>query len=121
MKSGGDLSVEKKKYSGEGGQTVKNMDSPDNILDAQRREKVKDAMLHAWSSYEKYAWGHDELQVCDVTSNKLFFKLLMLPFFGCILRFHNQIIGGGIKKGSRCTKLLLGAGPRKEILKNCSC
>ncbi|KAH0704742.1 hypothetical protein KY285_019020 [Solanum tuberosum] len=62
LKNGGDMSVEKKKYSGEGGQAVKNMDSPDNILDAQRREKVKDAMLHAWSSYEKYAWGHDELQ-----------------------------------------------------------
>ncbi|KAJ6834118.1 mannosyl-oligosaccharide 1,2-alpha-mannosidase MNS1-like [Iris pallida] len=28
----------------------------------QRREKVKDAMLHAWNSYEKYAWGQDELQ-----------------------------------------------------------
>lgn len=32
-------------------------------IEAQRREKVKDAMLHAWTSYEKYAWGHDELQV----------------------------------------------------------
>ncbi|GMH03863.1 hypothetical protein Nepgr_005702 [Nepenthes gracilis] len=31
-------------------------------VDIQRREKVKDAMLHAWSSYEKYAWGQDELQ-----------------------------------------------------------
>ncbi|XP_076920775.1 mannosyl-oligosaccharide 1,2-alpha-mannosidase MNS1-like [Bidens hawaiensis] len=31
-------------------------------IEAQRREKVKDAMLHAWTSYEKYAWGHDELQ-----------------------------------------------------------
>lgn len=51
------------KSSGKGGHAAKNMDSPDNILDAQRREKVKDAMLHAWSSYEKYAWGHDELQV----------------------------------------------------------
>lgn len=27
-----------------------------------RREKVKDAMLHAWTSYEKYAWGFDQLQ-----------------------------------------------------------
>lgn len=57
------MSFERKKHSGEGGQAVKYMDSPDNVLDAQRREKVKDAMLHAWSSYEKYAWGHDELQV----------------------------------------------------------
>ena len=32
-------------------------------IDIQRREKVKDAMLHAWSSYEEYAWGQDELQV----------------------------------------------------------
>ncbi|KAJ9537567.1 hypothetical protein OSB04_030300 [Centaurea solstitialis] len=31
-------------------------------IEEQRREKVKDAMIHAWSSYEKYAWGHDELQ-----------------------------------------------------------
>ncbi|KAL6662100.1 hypothetical protein ACP70R_001484 [Stipagrostis hirtigluma subsp. patula] len=27
-----------------------------------RREKVKEAMLHAWNSYEMYAWGEDELQ-----------------------------------------------------------
>ncbi|KAJ6808283.1 mannosyl-oligosaccharide 1,2-alpha-mannosidase MNS1-like [Iris pallida] len=31
-------------------------------INSQRREKVKDAMLHAWNSYEKYAWGQDELQ-----------------------------------------------------------
>ncbi|KAM0933751.1 putative mannosyl-oligosaccharide 1,2-alpha-mannosidase [Dioscorea sansibarensis] len=30
--------------------------------DKERREKVKEAMLHAWNSYEKYAWGQDELQ-----------------------------------------------------------
>ncbi|KAI4380574.1 hypothetical protein MLD38_006751 [Melastoma candidum] len=29
---------------------------------AYRRQKVKEAMLHAWTSYEKYAWGYDELQ-----------------------------------------------------------
>lgn len=33
-------------------------------IDIQRKEKVKEAMIHAWSSYEKYAWGQDELQVC---------------------------------------------------------
>ncbi|KAH9716177.1 Mannosyl-oligosaccharide 1,2-alpha-mannosidase MNS1 [Citrus sinensis] len=31
-------------------------------IDIQRKQKVKDAMIHAWSSYEKYAWGQDELQ-----------------------------------------------------------
>ncbi|KAL8137006.1 hypothetical protein V2J09_003007 [Rumex salicifolius] len=35
---------------------------PDDPIDMQRREKVKEAMLHAWGSYEKYAWGQDELQ-----------------------------------------------------------
>ncbi|XWS73302.1 hypothetical protein CRYUN_Cryun02cG0116800 [Craigia yunnanensis] len=31
-------------------------------INIERRQKVKDAMLHAWNSYEKYAWGQDELQ-----------------------------------------------------------
>ncbi|GAV59696.1 Glyco_hydro_47 domain-containing protein [Cephalotus follicularis] len=34
----------------------------DDPISMERREKVKDAMLHAWTSYEKYAWGQDELQ-----------------------------------------------------------
>ncbi|XP_068641552.1 mannosyl-oligosaccharide 1,2-alpha-mannosidase MNS1-like isoform X2 [Aristolochia californica] len=34
----------------------------DDLVDKHRREKVKEAMLHAWTSYEKYAWGSDELQ-----------------------------------------------------------
>ncbi|KAL4584532.1 hypothetical protein LXL04_009135 [Taraxacum kok-saghyz] len=43
--------------------TSKNLDElPIDPIENQRREKVKDAMVHAWSSYEKYAWGHDELQ-----------------------------------------------------------
>lgn len=48
---------------GETRDTAKKKDVFDDPADAQRREKVKDAMRHAWSSYEKYAWGHDELQV----------------------------------------------------------
>lgn len=35
----------------------------DDPISLQRREKVKEAMLHAWTSYEKYAWGKDELKV----------------------------------------------------------
>lgn len=42
--------------------TGKQEESYDSIS-IERREKVKDAMLHAWTSYEKYAWGKDELQV----------------------------------------------------------
>ncbi|GJN26521.1 hypothetical protein PR202_gb14456 [Eleusine coracana subsp. coracana] len=31
-------------------------------INEERREKVKEAMIHAWNSYVKYAWGMDELQ-----------------------------------------------------------
>ncbi|KAJ4754931.1 hypothetical protein LUZ62_089336 [Rhynchospora pubera] len=31
-------------------------------LSKERREKVKEAMRHAWNSYVTYAWGQDELQ-----------------------------------------------------------
>lgn len=49
----------------------------DDPLDVERRQKVKEAMLHAWSSYEKYAWGQDELQVfLDNTKN-----ILLVYFF----------------------------------------
>ncbi|KAK9734146.1 hypothetical protein RND81_04G118200 [Saponaria officinalis] len=34
----------------------------DDPIEVERRQKVKEAMIHAWSSYEKYAWGQDELQ-----------------------------------------------------------
>ncbi|KAB1204297.1 Mannosyl-oligosaccharide 1,2-alpha-mannosidase MNS1 [Morella rubra] len=34
----------------------------DDPLNIQRRQKVRESMLHAWASYEKYAWGQDELQ-----------------------------------------------------------
>jgi mannosyl-oligosaccharide alpha-1,2-mannosidase len=44
------------------GDVTKKKDVLDDPINIQRREKVKDAMIHAWSSYEKYAWGHDELQ-----------------------------------------------------------
>ncbi|KAL0717547.1 hypothetical protein Bca4012_066869 [Brassica carinata] len=40
--------------------TLKNV--KEDPVDAQRMQRVKEAMIHAWSSYEKYAWGKDELQ-----------------------------------------------------------
>jgi mannosyl-oligosaccharide alpha-1,2-mannosidase len=44
-------------------------------INNERREKVKEAMAHAWNSYVKYAWGMDELQVCLVN-----ILLFLLPF-----------------------------------------
>lgn len=55
------LLEESKKDEGKVGKKIRD-DVPDDPIDIQRREKVKEAMLHAWNSYEKYAWGQDELQ-----------------------------------------------------------
>lgn len=56
---------------------------PDDPIDIQRREKVKEAMIHAWSSYEKYAWGQDELQVQS-------FMFMVINFiFICYLNYLN--------------------------------
>ncbi|XP_047327383.1 mannosyl-oligosaccharide 1,2-alpha-mannosidase MNS1 [Impatiens glandulifera] len=40
----------------------KTKEVPEDPISIERKEKVKDAMRHAWSSYEKYAWAQDELQ-----------------------------------------------------------
>ncbi|KAI4331152.1 hypothetical protein MLD38_029367 [Melastoma candidum] len=58
----------KSKHGDVGGDNKKRADKsseqqfPDTPLDIERREKVREAMIHAWTSYEKYAWGEDELQ-----------------------------------------------------------
>ena len=54
-------------------------DVPDEPIDVERRQKVKEAMIHAWSSYEKYAWGHDELQVMIILF--LFWAILLTLCF----------------------------------------
>ena len=54
-----------KSFSGiEGSGAKKKKGIQEDPIDVERRQKVKGAMLHAWTSYEKYAWGKDELQVC---------------------------------------------------------
>lgn len=63
LKSGRVIPDEKMKLSIKSDDATNKKDDVAEQLDAERREKVKDAMRHAWSSYEKYAWGHDELQV----------------------------------------------------------
>ncbi|XP_010322800.1 mannosyl-oligosaccharide 1,2-alpha-mannosidase MNS1-like isoform X2 [Solanum lycopersicum] len=62
LKNDQSVSGETMNFSHSDGDVGKKIDYTEDPVDAQRREKVKDAMRHAWSSYEKYAWGHDELQ-----------------------------------------------------------
>ena len=35
----------------------------------ERRDAVRNAMLHAWRAYERYAWGEDELEPLTQTGN----------------------------------------------------
>ncbi|XP_016556360.2 mannosyl-oligosaccharide 1,2-alpha-mannosidase MNS1 isoform X6 [Capsicum annuum] len=80
LKNGRSIAGEKPNFSRSGDDVGKKMNFLDDPVDAQRREKVKDAMRHAWSSYEKYAWGHDELQgysiLADSASEQLEFIAL---------------------------------------------
>jgi len=70
-------------------------DVDEDPVAAERRDKVKDAMLHAWASYEKYAWGMDELKVyihtfyiclCSLTP----MLLRICCFFSCVNLPLNQ-------------------------------
>ncbi|MQM03728.1 hypothetical protein Taro_036506 [Colocasia esculenta] len=65
-----DQVLELKAYLGDAGESILEKLDPssnknavhDDPIDVERREKVKEATLHAWNSYVKYAWGQDELQ-----------------------------------------------------------
>ncbi len=47
---------------------------------AQLAERVRAEFLHAWSAYEKYAWGHDELKPVSKTAKDWYGdSLLMTP------------------------------------------
>ncbi|KAK9168696.1 hypothetical protein Syun_000836 [Stephania yunnanensis] len=35
----------------------------ENYVDVKRRQKLIEAMFHAWTSYESHVWGQDELRV----------------------------------------------------------
>lgn len=60
-------------------------DVDEDPVAAERRDKVKEAMFHAWTAYEKYAWGMDELKVSTNYIQKM-------PFFVIIsisMALHN--------------------------------
>ncbi|CDO97750.1 unnamed protein product [Coffea canephora] len=62
LKNGNAVQSEKFNFDHKSSGARSGNDAANDPVATQRRERVKDAMIHAWSSYEKYAWGHDELQ-----------------------------------------------------------
>lgn len=54
--------------------SVVQVDDEDPVT-VERREKVKSAMLHAWTCYETYAWGYDELEVVITVGNSFLFSV----------------------------------------------
>lgn len=51
------------------GPTVAAGDEAYAALTASRRQAVREAFLHTWRGYEKYAWGHDELRPVSNATN----------------------------------------------------
>jgi ER degradation enhancer, mannosidase alpha-like 2 len=50
------------------------------LLSAQLASRVRAEFLHSWNAYEKYAWGHDELQPISKTPRDWYGEsLLMTP------------------------------------------
>jgi len=68
---------------------TKDFSVEDDPISLQRRDKIKDAMLHAWTSYETYAWGRDELKVF----HNIFLTFLLIHYliwwvlYSCCLFF----------------------------------
>ncbi|KAL3511529.1 hypothetical protein ACH5RR_024246 [Cinchona calisaya] len=62
LKNTQDVQSKKFNFNSKSSDATRRNDASDDPVAIQRRERVKNAMIHAWSSYEKYAWGHDELQ-----------------------------------------------------------
>lgn len=54
--------------------------SRDDAHSHQMADRVKTELLHAWNSYERYAWGHDALKPLSKTSHDWYGQsLLMTP------------------------------------------
>ncbi|XP_031247267.1 mannosyl-oligosaccharide 1,2-alpha-mannosidase MNS1-like [Pistacia vera] len=81
LKDSNGNAIRKIENNGKHGKIPGNKVFEDDPTDIQRREKVKEAMIHAWSSYEKYAWGQDELQLHNYyhTSNSSQWKPVSHP------------------------------------------
>jgi mannosidase alpha-like ER degradation enhancer 2 len=54
--------------------------SRDEVRSAELATRVKEECLHAWSNYERYAWGHDALKPLSCTPHDWYGQsLLMTP------------------------------------------
>ena len=43
--------------------------APASLETLRRRDAIREAFLHSWTAYERFAWGHDELQPLTNSSN----------------------------------------------------
>jgi hypothetical protein len=43
--------------------------APASTENMRRRDAVREAFVHSWTAYERFAWGHDELKPLTNTSN----------------------------------------------------
>jgi mannosidase alpha-like ER degradation enhancer 2 len=72
--------------------------------DAVMAERVRQAFLHAWNGYRRYAWGHDDLNPISKTPHDWYgTSLLMTP----VDAFDTMVLMGLAKERADATRLIL--------------
>ena len=65
---------------------------------------VRDAFVHAWSAYEQYAWGHDDLRPLSLSSHDWYdVPLLMTP----VDAYDTMLLMGLDEEAGRAKELIL--------------
>jgi ER degradation enhancer, mannosidase alpha-like 2 len=73
--------------------------------DAVMASRVRQAFLHAWDGYRRYAWGHDDLNPISKTPHDWYdTSLLMTP----VDAFDTMVLMGLAKEAADAKRLILG-------------
>lgn len=72
--------------------------------DAMMASRVRNAFLHAWNGYRRYAWGHDDLNPISKTPHDWYgTSLLMTP----VDAFDTMVLMGLAKEAADAKRLIL--------------
>ncbi|HSG08852.1 MAG TPA: glycoside hydrolase family 47 protein [Longimicrobiales bacterium] len=78
---------------------------PGLATDTAFAAEVREAFLHAWSGYERYAWGHDDLRPLTLGSHDWYdVPLLMTP----VDAYDTMLLMGLDEEAARAKEVILG-------------
>jgi hypothetical protein len=78
---------------------------------AVRLAAVREAILHSWGGYKKFAWGQDELQPDTQNSHKVGGLVAMVEVLG----FLGQTLGSRRSPGSDCVSVSAVVRPGADL------